>query len=163
MPLKKPLGVTIFASLLTVIGGFTSVVIFIELIDSIRFFGAASIGISSIISFFGFIIFAITPVLLYASGVGLFLSQPWAWKAVVYFLPVLLFFFFANLAYGVAWERSVLLDPSPVEVIFENTDVFVNVFFRYAVLVLPVIYYFTRPVVVLYFEQFLPKAPDLKK
>jgi len=154
MPLKKPLGIPIFAGVLTVAGGFTSVIIFIELIDSIRFYGTSSIGISSFVSLFGFMIFAITPVILYSSGVGLFLSQYWSWQAVVYVLPALLFGFFGNLAYRMAWETSVLLEPTPLDIIFENTDIFVNVFMRYIVLVAPALYYFTRPVVKLYFAQF---------
>lgn len=157
MPLKKPFGITVFAGLLIVIGGFSAVIIIIELIDSIRFFGPTSIGISSFISLFGFIIYALTPLILYSTGVGLFLSQPWAWKTIIFVLPVLLFFFFLNLAYRIAEGRSVLLNPSPLEIFFENTDVFLNVFLRYMILVLPAIYYFTLPVVTLYFEQFLPK------
>lgn len=151
--MKRPLGVTVLAGILTFVGGLSSVIIFIEMIDSIRFFGFESIGISSLSSLLGLIIFGGTPVLLYSAGVGLFLSQAWARVAVQIVIPLLLFAYFFNLALTIAYQNTLLWSPSFWDILGEQSDVFFNILFRYTILIGPLIYYFSHPRIVEYFRK----------
>lgn len=149
--MRRPLGVTIIAGIFIFVGGFTSVIIFIEMIDSIRFFGPSSIGVVSIESLVGLIIFAGTPLILYSTGIGLFMAQAWSRQACLTVIPFLLFLYFVNLSVTAAYRESVLLSPSTFAVLSENPEIPLKMLLRFALLALPLMYYFRHPTVVRYF------------
>lgn len=74
---RRPVGLTILGGLLTFIGSFTSLVIFIEMVDSLVAFGFDSILITSGAAFGGFFIYGLMPIILYSTGIGLLMSRPW--------------------------------------------------------------------------------------
>lgn len=149
---KRPLGVTLIGGFLTLVGAFGSLVILIEMIDSMTAFGLNTVLISSPRSLMGFILYGGTPILFYATGIGLFLAQPWARTSVLLYIPVLGLLFFFHLALNLARIVADLYAAPVWLVLWKNPGIFMNVFVRYAFLVGPVIWYFRKREMTEYFQ-----------
>lgn len=150
---QRPLGISIVGGLLTVIGGFASLVIFIEMIDSLASFGFGSILISSISSFGGFLLYGLVPILFYSTGIGLLMSRPWARWSLVFVIPPLTFVFGFHMACHVARRESAVYGAMAVELVFSHFGIFANMFFRLALIFIPLLFYVHRPLVSAYFEE----------
>jgi len=62
---KRPWGVTFVSSFMIVVGGFSTVIIFVYILDSLRIYGVSSLMITGPMSLAGFILYGIMPVLLF--------------------------------------------------------------------------------------------------
>ncbi len=146
MALRQPVGIKVWGVVLLLYGGFASLVTLLEMIDSIRFYGLGSILIESFAAIAGFIIYGITPVFMYGTGVGLFMNRPWARKAAVSFVPALLFLFFFSQSIHVA---RVLTRGHYVvlELLLIRPDIFLKFLGLYLICVVPLVAYFVRPAI----------------
>ena len=153
MPKYRPLGITIFAILLTFIGGFLTLILFFEVLATISFSGLGSILITNIQSLGGFVIYGAAPVILYVTGVGLFTSRPWALKSVMFIIPPLLFMSFMNLACSVAQSHSYLYMLKMKDLIKYTPEPFLILFIIYLIIILPLIIYFRNPFIINYFNK----------
>jgi len=149
---ERPLGVTLVAGLLTFIGGLTTVVMIIYVIDSMNIFGFNSLFIVSIPSLLGFVLYGCIPVVFYSTGIGLFSSRPWAHRAMITLIPGITLMFFIHLACVAARRMSGWSTATVFHLFFPYFGTFVNYLFRCALVCLPLMYYGTRPLVVAYFE-----------
>lgn len=138
-----PLGIRIWATILILFGGFTSLITVLEVIDSIRFYGFGSITIEGIISLAGFLVYGITPLVLYSTGMGLFMSRTWARQSAIFIVPFLLLIFFLNQASQLAGRLSRQAE-SAYQALSIQTDVFLKFFVVYCLLIIPLWTYFTR-------------------
>ena len=107
---------------MTVVGGLASIFIFFEIIDSWRIFGLNSIYISNFLSFMGFILYGGTPIVLYVTGVGLWLLRPWARSLTLIFLPILLFVFMFNFACNVARKETAMYEALAIDLLIGQFD-----------------------------------------
>lgn len=151
MPTSRPLGITVIGGFFTVIGGTSSLVIFLEIIDSMRFFGMDSVFIIGYSSLWGFILYGGTPILLYATGMGLFMAKPWARRFTITILPILLLNLLFNITCNVLRERFYLYSMPFYKLFPLFPEVFFAVALRLCLIVLPLIFYFTRPRIRRYF------------
>jgi len=146
MARPQPFGIKVWGALLILVGGFTSLITVLEIFDSIRFYGLDSILLVSPGAVAGFLIYGMTPVLLYSTGVGLFMSREWARTLTLLILPVLLFFFVFNQALRVATLSSDYAFLFPDIVLF-NLDIFAKALLLYLAFTFPMMRYFSqRPV-----------------
>lgn len=149
---KKPVGVIIIGAIMTFLGGFSSLIIFVEVIDSLRLFGFSSIWITSLYALEGFFLYAGMPIIMYTTGIGLFMYRSWARISILYVLPVMSFFFFFNIACNMIRERSYYIENLNFDLLIANFDVLVSVFLRYMFIVIPIIIYFNLSDVKFYFR-----------
>jgi len=98
----RPLGITILAGLLILIGGFLTLVILFEFIFSWWFSGLEFVLIRNTSAFFGFIRYGFLPVVFYSTGVGLFAGRIWAYFSLLYIMPLALLVFAFHLAHAQA-------------------------------------------------------------
>ncbi len=151
MALPQPRGIKFWGGVLILYGGFSSLLTALELFESIRFYGFDSILVMSPAGLAGFVIYGFTPVSLYVTGVGLFMSRPWARRMTLIVLPLLLAFFFLNQAMHVA--RLLAEGPlSSLELFSRHFNIFANFFLVYLVLIVPMLLYFRNPVVTTFFS-----------
>ena len=149
---QRPLGVILFGGFLTLVGAFGSLLVLIEMIDSITAFGIGTVFIDSPRSLLGFLLYGGIPILFYSTGIGLFLAQPWARTSVLLYIPLVGLFFFLHLALNLA---RILTDAytAPVwEVLWHSPGTFLNVIIRYVLLISPIVWYFRKPEITEYFE-----------
>jgi hypothetical protein len=146
----QPLGVKIWAVILVLIGGFLSLVTILEIFDSVRFYGFQSIFISNLESLIGFIIYGVTPILFYVTGIGLLQRHPRARFIAVSFIPFFLFLFIGNLALHFAATFARRGMPSQ-ELMTLRGVLFLKCFLFYLLIVLPLITYLSRKDIKKYF------------
>ena len=140
--MSRPLGVTIIAGLLTLIGGFSSFVVFLAVIDSLRLFGLSSILVYSSGSLLGFLLYGALPVLFYATGIGLFQLRSWARRSITYFIPMIMFLWVMNLAYKLTSGQSG--DPV-THAAHKGPEIFFSCLLIYLFCTIFVAWYFSRP------------------
>lgn len=143
--------------LMTVIGGFSTLVMFIEFLDSLRLFGPTSVLVNSPASLAGFLLYGTLPILFYTAGIGLITGRPWAWRAVVFIIPVIMLFYFFNFACNLTRHQLGTYDGNPSELFAAAPEVFFSVFLRYLLLFGPLIFYFHQPNVTRFFQEETPK------
>ena len=153
MPKYRPLGISIFAFILTFIGGFLSLILFFEILATISFSGLGSILITNLYSLGGFLIYGATPLIFYVTGVGIYTSRPWALKAVLFIIPPLLFLSFMNLACSIAQTNNNTYLFKINELIKYTPEPFLILFIIYGVIIFPMIIYFRNPFVINYFQK----------
>ena len=153
MPKYRPLGITIFAVILTFIGGFLTLILFFEILATISFSGLESIFITNIYSFGGFMIYGAAPIISYVTGVGLFTSRPWALKSVLFVIPPLLFISFINLACSLAQSRNTIYLFKIKDLIKYSPEPFLFVTVFYTIIIFPMIVYFRNPFIIIYFNK----------
>lgn len=140
--MSRPLGVTIIAGLLTLVGGFFSFFVFLAVVDSLRLFGFSSILIYSSSSFLGFLLYGALPVLFYITGIGLFQLRPWARQSISYFIPLIMLIWLWNLAYKLTYEQSS--GPLP-QTAHKGPEVFLGLFMIHLFFTIFLNWYFSRP------------------
>ena len=148
---RRPLGVTLWGGVLTVTGGLTMLILFLEILISVNMKGLASLSISSLHALGGFCLYAAFPFFVYLTGIGLFLLRPWARRAMLHVIPFFLFFFLFNIGCYIvqsAWHRK--LDLSTIYQI--QPEVFSKLFFLFLLLTASWNIYFRNPQVVRYFQ-----------
>lgn len=153
MPTQKPLGIYIFGGLFTFIGGVTTLLLIIDIIDSLRFAGFDSILINNYDSFAGFLLYGCTPILFYFSGVGLFMSRKWARKLTIFTIPILTGFLSINMASHIAQSQVSTHYSDFFTLLFNNLHIFFTLFFIYLLINLPLLIYFNNLKIILYFEK----------
>lgn len=145
-----PMGIKFWATILILIGGFTSLITVLEVIDSIRFYGVGSIIIEGFISLAGFFVYGLTPLILYSTGMGLFMNRVWAKQSALFIIPFLLLIFFLNQASQVAYRLSRHAESS-YQALTIQSDVFIKFFIIYCLFIIPLWLYFTRKEIKLFF------------
>jgi len=100
---SRPIGVTIFGSVLVFLGGLASFIVLLEIFDSVNIYGIDAIAIISSNSFRGFLVFAMVPVMLYSAGLGILLLRSWARKVAVFLIPFLAVAFFMTKQNFIVW------------------------------------------------------------
>ncbi len=148
----RPLGVTVVAGLLTFIGGLTTVIMIIVMIDSMNIFGFNSIFIISFSSFLGFLLYGCIPVAFYVTGIGLFSSRPWAHQAMLKLIPAVTTVYFLHLACVAGRRAAGWPSANFFELLIPYAGLFFNYLLRSCLLCLPLVYYGSRPLVKTYFE-----------
>ena len=149
---KRPLGVALVSSLMIVVGGFSTLIIFIFILDSVRLYGLNSLMISSPLAFAGFVLYGVTPLLFYSTGVSLYMAKPWARKVTVTVIPLASFFLFFNWKYRLLLAQSMLLNPGFFDVLLDQTGYFLQSFLQYLLVCVPLVSYFSKPQVKSYFS-----------
>ncbi len=149
---KRPFGVAVISSLMIVIGGFSTLIIFIIILDSVRIYGFSSILISSPAALIGFMLYGLVPVLFYAAGVSLYMARKWARTVTVTLIPLASFLLFINWKYRLAHEQTVLFNPGIGDVVYERLDFFLLSLLQFFLVFIPIEYYFHRPHVMSYFH-----------
>lgn len=153
MAQKRFIGVMIIGGLLTFIGGLTSFILFLEAIESVRLFGSESVGLSSLESLQGFVLYATLPVLMYTTGVGLLSARPWAHRLVTQWIPAAWFLYFFHMACLIVRSQFDMERAGLGELLSSHPEVFLRVFWRYALLVGGMVFYFYRPLIRQHFEE----------
>ena len=154
---RRPFGVAVLGGLMTVIGGFSTLVVFIEFIDSLRMYGFPSILINSFDALMGFFIYGTFPILFYTAGIGVITGRRWAWRAVVFAVPVIMSFYFFNLACNLSRGHLGRYDLGPQELFDIVPEIFFSVFLRYLLLFGPLVFYFLQPDVQEFFREDNPE------
>jgi hypothetical protein len=149
---RRPVGITVIGAVLTFIGGFSSLVIFIEMIDSMATYGFFSVMITSPAALIGFLIYGLIPIIFYSTGIGLFTSRPWARQSLIFIIPALVMIFGFHMACNAAKRHSGMYHAMAIELLFSNFPLFLNMFFRLSLLLLPSIIYANRPNIVNFFK-----------
>ena len=142
---------------MTVVGGLASIFIFFEIIDSWRIFGLNSIYISNFLSFMGFILYGGTPIVLYVTGVGLWLLRPWARSLTLIFLPILLFVFMFNFACNVARKETAMYEALAIDLLIGQFGTFFDIFLKYFLFLIVLFIYFNRPKIIDVFYPYTDK------
>jgi len=141
MPAERPFGILIIAAVLTFWGGVGSFILAIDIIDSIRFYGFASLMINSVPALGGFVLYAALPILTYMTGMGVFEARRWAYKAVRYWLPLIMLMFLLNFGYNKIRIDTAQYHLSFLKIFFYHFDQFIAMLTAYAVTVLAIFYY----------------------
>lgn len=149
--MKRPIGLNIIAGGLTVIGGFTSVLVFLAVLDSMRLNGIASILVYSPSSLLGFLLYGALPVLFYSTGLGLFQFRPWARKSVLVLIPLISFGWIWNISYKMTYEE--VITEHSVLLVKGGPEMFLGLFSLYFLLFIPIFLYFSRPSVRILFVE----------
>jgi hypothetical protein len=149
---KRPIGIAVIGSFLTVVGGFTTFLLLIAIFDSLRIQGIKSLWISSPTSFFGFILYGVTPVLFYFTGINLMLSKAWARKAVLFIIPLVSLLFTVHIAFNMAVQRSHLIHQGIGELVTEQFGLFCAFILVFLFVFVPIEYYLNHPRIALYFS-----------
>ncbi|MCK5215912.1 MAG: hypothetical protein KAR05_11245 [Candidatus Omnitrophica bacterium] len=144
---RRPLGIILVAAACTIIGGFGILVVFVEALDSIRFYGAGSLRIIDFYSFAGFLIYAAGPVLSYMTGMGLFNLRPWAHFSVLNIIPVILFFWFINIACKEASQAMGWFGAPIGNLLMEQFSIFLKRIFHFLLISIPLRVYFSRLII----------------
>ncbi len=139
--LKRPLGVTIIASVMICLGGFGSLLLLFEVVDALRVGGFELLLISSLRGFIGFFLYGVIPVLIYFAGVSLFLSREWARLVTVYVLFPTIFFLLLNYVYKAVRTRYFMYYSPALEIILFHPGSFFKMVLLYLVLTVPSIRY----------------------
>ncbi len=145
MPTKIPIGVQLIGGLLMVIGGLGSLLILLEMIDSIRFLGMDSIFIVGYTSLGGFLLYGGIPVIFYLTGMGLLMSKWWARISALTLVPIWLFALLINMTCNSLREQFQAYHLSFFDLLTHFPEVFTNVGLRYCLFIFPLIFYLTRP------------------
>ena len=141
---RRPLGVTLWGGLLTVTGGISLLVLFLEMLITISLAGLQAVLITSVHSFAGFCLYGAIPVIFYLTGIGLFLLRPWARRAMLFIIPVLTFIFFIHIGCHLvqsAWRRPWTFG----DMLLYHPDIFFRLFLIFIIVVSGWIFYFRRP------------------
>lgn len=150
---RQPLGIIIIGSILTFLGGLFSLVIVIEIIDSLVRFGFESLQLTSTTSLLGFFIFGVIPVILYSTGMGLFMARPWARMTLIILIPCLALSYGFYAASRIASQETGLYDVTPLGMVLTYSSVFLNVTAKMILVSLPIIIYACQPQVKAYFRK----------
>lgn len=94
--MKRPLGLTIIAGLVTLLGGTITLSLGFEVINAVRFSGLYGVSIGNPDALTGFLLYGLLPVLFYALGIGLYLGRYWAYGFVFKIFPFLFFLFLVS-------------------------------------------------------------------
>ncbi len=156
---KRPWGVTFVSSLMIVVGGFSTIIIFIFILDSVRVHGLSSLLITTPLAFLGFILYGIMPLLFYSAGVSLYMARPWARRVTMTVVPLAGLSLFLNWKYRFLLAQSMLLNPSVFDVVREQPTYFLQAFLQPLVIWLLLISYFCKPHVKSYFSS-APAYPN---
>jgi len=90
--IRRSLGVTLLGGFLTFFGGFSLLIMLLDIISWIDLYGAGSVAIVSLWGLKGFISYFLIPVLLYSAGIGVLLQRKWARRFLLFVFPFLTFF-----------------------------------------------------------------------
>lgn len=150
----RPPGVTIAGGVLTFIGGFSSFVLILGLLEELQRGGWAAIAITGPASLLGFLLYGLLPLLVYSTGVALLSLRPWSYKCVVFVLPVYGFFFCLHQVVGQIQRQLFWPEARVVDLIAARPEVFWRVMLQYLLLAGPFLIYFCRSTV---YHRFFPK------
>lgn len=151
--IKRPAGITFIASLLTLIGGAVTLFTLIEAFDAARSLGLTGIMFDKPVSFLGFLLYGAGPIMFYAMGMGLFLSQRWAYVLTEKVLPFLAFFLLMNLIVNVIrTQQPHLFRFSFFHLIRLRPHIFFWTAFWYGLLIWALLSYLRMPYIRSYFE-----------
>jgi len=148
---NRPLGVSFFSGLFTVIGAIAAMLLFFEILDYLRISGIKSISINSLTSFLGFVLYGGIPVLYYVTGVGLSLSRMWARKSAILYIPVMTAFLALNVSFNIAKSVHFGYTSNILEIVFGHLDIFFKFLIIYLLLNIPPIIYFKKSTIFSYF------------
>ena len=109
MAAQRTIGITILGGIFIFVGGLTTLFIFFELVDSVNRYGLESLTIKSFEAFRGFFAFAILPMVIYSTGIGILLLRSWARRITVYFIPLCTLTLFATENNLIFWLLIVCL------------------------------------------------------
>jgi hypothetical protein len=157
MPIRQPVGIKVWGAILILIGGFSSLVTVLEIIDSIRFYGPESLLIVSLASLMGFLVYGVMPILFYSVGVALFMSRFWAWRSVLTGVPLLFFLFCIIQAVHVCKIISPAWHFTTVDYFFRYPDVFIKFLVLFFIFAGPLVLYFRQSGIR---DYFLLQKPD---
>ncbi|MDP2654302.1 MAG: hypothetical protein Q8Q08_09750 [Candidatus Omnitrophota bacterium] len=149
---KRPIGIPVTGGLLIFSGGVGILAILFQVIDSLRVYGIGSLLITSPTALIGFVLYGMLPVLLYSSGVGIFLLRPWAWWNVTYLIPALLIVFFLCMTTIVLREQLHLHETSAIDLVIAYPVLYLNSLVRGLLLSVPLHFYFRRSSIMAWFE-----------
>lgn len=149
---KRPVGVLIIGCFYTAIGGFTTFLLIIAILDSLRFHGVESVLISTPASFLGFLLYGVTPILFYLTGANLIMSRPWARKAALFIIPAISLLLIIHIAFKMAVLRSQYLQPGINDLLTEQFELFSIWALGFLAIFAPVAFYLTHPKVAFYFS-----------
>lgn len=135
-----------------VVGGFSTIIIFIFILDSVRIYGLSSLMITSPLAFAGFVLYGIMPLLFYSTGVSLYMAKPWARVVTLSVIPLASFFLFFNWKYRFVLAQSMRLNPGVFDVVSEQPSYFLQSFLQYLLAWMLLISYFCKPHVKSYFS-----------
>jgi hypothetical protein len=151
--LKRPVGITFLASLLTFIGGAMTLMTLIEVFDALRALGLNGITFDKPVSFFGFLLYGAGPVFFYSLGLGLFMSQRWAYVFTEKVLPFFAFFLFINLAINVVrTQQPYLYRFNVFHLVRLRPQMFLWTIFWYVLLMWSLLAYLRLPYIQAYFQ-----------
>ena len=149
---KRPLGLTVIASVLTGIGGVMTLMMMIEVFDAMRMLGMTGIAIESFPSFLGFLLYGVSPVLFYASGLGLFMSRRWAYLWTQKATPLLIIFLLINLSANMVQKEFYPARLSFVRLFSLRPQAFLWAVMLCAVIIYPILAYLRTPYIEEYFR-----------
>lgn len=151
--IKRPAGITFLAGLLTFIGGAMTMITIIEAFDAMRVLGLDGITFDRPVSFLGFLMYGIGPIFFYALGLGLFLSQRWAYVLTEKVLPFFTFFLFINLTVNIIrTQQPYLYRLSVISLIRLRPQIFFWTIFWYAIVIWLLLSYLRLPYIQGYFD-----------
>lgn len=151
--IKRPLGITVIASVLTCVGGAITVVTLIEAFDALRVMGFQGIAFDQPVSFLGFVLYGIGPVFFYSLGLGLFMSRRWAYALTIKFLPVFSFVLFMNATVNIIrTQQPYFYRVSFLHLLRLRPQMFLGAIFWYGVLMWLLFMYLRLPYIRLYFQ-----------
>ncbi len=149
-PIKRPLGVTIWAGIFSVTGGIALLILFVEILINISYAGIHSLFIINASSLVGFLLYAAIPIVFYMNGIGLFLLRPWARPMTLFVQPFLIWTFLFNISCHIGQIRL----QSPVDLLMapaQNPNLFLSLIMAGGLIVSLLITYFIRPQIAQYF------------
>lgn len=152
--MKRPFGITIIAGLVAFVGGTMTLVMIIEIFDTIRMLGLQGVQIDSPASFLGFILYGVTPVFFYTVGFGLFMSRRWAYLLLLRVFPILFFFLMLNITVNAARAQMYYYSQhsSFLKLLLLNPQIFLLLIFLYFVVIWPMLSYLRLPYIEDYFK-----------
>jgi len=151
-PLNRPFGLTMIASLLTCIGGAMTLIMIIEVFDAMRLLGMMGVAVNSFHSFFGFLLYGITPIFFYATGLGLFTSRRWAYALTRKVAPFLIVFLLLNFSANIAQKQFYPVRLSFLRLFSLRPQAFLWVLVLCVVLIYPILVYLRTPYIQEYFR-----------
>jgi hypothetical protein len=92
MEQKRSISLTILGGIFVFAGGSVTFIILLDVFYSVSRFGFKTVAITNLETFRGFLIFAVMPIIIYTTGIGILLLRSWARKIVVYIIPLVVLF-----------------------------------------------------------------------
>lgn len=152
MPQRRPIGIFFLGGFFTFIGAVATLILILDIVDALRFYGPSSLSIETPTALMGFLIYGGAPLSFYLTGMGFFTAKPWARKLALFVNPVLIFLYAFVWASRMAGKKSGILHGNPLNIMMSNALVFGQIMMAAIVLIVFLIIYLNTPRVRNYFN-----------